>query len=769
MAAYDFHQLSPHDLELLARDLLQAEWGISIEDFKPGKDRGIDLRYAGSATSTIVQVKHYIRTGLAGLLRDLKKEAAKVQRLKPGRYVLVTSVPLSPENKDEIVAIIGAHYLKVEDVFGQEMLNNLLGKHANVEKQHFKLWLASKAVLDKVLHNAEVTRSQFKAQRVYDDARRYVQNEAFPAASKSLRDQRVVIIAGPPGIGKTTLADLLLYQHLERGYQAVVIQHGVEEGLKVAQAGVKQIFYYDDFLGATFAGEQKSSRAGAWDRAFLEFVDLVRARPEARLILTTREHVYSQAVERSERLRHAGLEDLRIYVHLGSYTRVQRAKILYNHLYFSKLPTAYQDELLRGEFYQTIVRHDKFSPRLIEWLATYRRVRNVPLDQYRAFVSGLLKDPSEIWIHAYQHEISDAARSLLLALYSLGVEAHVARLREAFGPLHAERARQYKFPSRPEDFSTALRELNGAFIKPSRSHAITVLDPSVLDLMNRVVSDAPDNARDILVSAVSYDQVERLLNIAAGEAGADALAAAVRDSFAGHLSRLVSLVIAERRVADQTGLVLFHGRSYEARLEALARRHALLPDDALATVLQAVIHKLCVEWESELTDVEEATDAVRALLRLPTSLQPLASTMIPLLCREIIRTVEGQERSIARELDLVGELLPLLGEGGETIRATLQSAANRYLLDGYRDELLECSTVDEFESMFNHVQSLAKELSLDATHICERLAQKRDEAAYGEDQYDDETNEAWREQRYAQQTEDAVISAMFDSLKDDRA
>ncbi|WP_175701250.1 hypothetical protein [Burkholderia ambifaria] len=210
--------------------------------------------------------------------------------------------------------------------------------------------------------------------------------------------------------------------------------------------------------------------------------------------------------------------------------------------------------------------------------------------------------------------------------------------------------------------------------------------------MNRVVSDAPDNVRDILASAVSFDQVERLLNIAAWAAGADALAAAVRDSFASHLPRLVALVIAERRVADQTGLVRYHGSSYEVRLEAFARRHALLPDDALATVLQAIIQKLRVEWESEWADVEETTDAVRALLGLPTSLQPLASTMIPLLCREIICTIEGHERCISRELYLVGELLPLLGEHGGTVRAALQSAANQYLLAWYRDELLECST-----------------------------------------------------------------------------
>ena len=95
MPDYDFHQLSPYDLEILARDLLQAHWGVTIESFKTGKDGGIDLRYAAGSGKLIVQVKHLLRTGLAGLLRELVKEAEKVDRLQPSRYVLVTSVSLS--------------------------------------------------------------------------------------------------------------------------------------------------------------------------------------------------------------------------------------------------------------------------------------------------------------------------------------------------------------------------------------------------------------------------------------------------------------------------------------------------------------------------------------------------------------------------------------------------------------------------------------------------------------------------------------------------
>jgi GTPase SAR1 family protein len=63
-----------------------------------------------------------------------------------------------------------------------------------------------------------------------------------------------MILAGPPGVGKTTLANMLLYTHLEKGYGATVIQRDVQEGQKLFQEGERQIFYFDDFMGSTFLG-----------------------------------------------------------------------------------------------------------------------------------------------------------------------------------------------------------------------------------------------------------------------------------------------------------------------------------------------------------------------------------------------------------------------------------------------------------------------------------------------------------------------------------
>src|SRR5262245_16897710 len=133
MPNYDFRSLSPIDFEDLVGDLLSADEGHRYEAFGRGRDSGIDLRHSTAANgSTIVQAKHYRDSGLSKLLSALKKEKPKVDKLHPTRYVLATSVSLTPSSKNSIIALLAPHVKAPADILGAEDLNALLLKHDDV-------------------------------------------------------------------------------------------------------------------------------------------------------------------------------------------------------------------------------------------------------------------------------------------------------------------------------------------------------------------------------------------------------------------------------------------------------------------------------------------------------------------------------------------------------------------------------------------------------------------------------------------------------------
>jgi hypothetical protein len=176
---------------------------VRLESFSPGPDSGIDYRYQRGSTNLIVQCKHYAESGFPALTSILRrKERQKIDALESTRYILATSVPLTPKRKEEIKSILGPHCLRLSDIVGREDLNNLLGHNAEIERRHFKLWLTSEAVLRRVLHAGIIEDSEAHLDRVRLRLSRYVQNPSFDRARALLDKYRYCIIAGFQGSEK---------------------------------------------------------------------------------------------------------------------------------------------------------------------------------------------------------------------------------------------------------------------------------------------------------------------------------------------------------------------------------------------------------------------------------------------------------------------------------------------------------------------------------------------------------------------------------------
>lgn len=530
MARYDYKSLSPQDFEELTRDLLQAEWNVAIEAFKAGRDQGIDLRYVPlGGGKVIVQCKHYASSTFSNLLSHLKNsELPKVQMLKPERYIIATSLPLSPSDKDKIIQALAPFILTTGDVLGSDDLNGLLSRHPAVEQANFKLWLTSSSVLDRVLHNAEICHAEFEVERIREKLPVFVQNDSFNRAQQLLDDQRILIISGVPGIGKTTLAEMLLYAHLDRGYQPVVLQTDVSEGKKLFRAQEKQVFYYDDFLGQTFLGDQRAYVGRNHDAAIVSFMEMVRNTPHSKFILTTREHILRQAFQISERFMHSTMMAHRCVLELDDYSFGQRARILYNHLYFSALPPAYKDVVLEDDFFLDIIKHEHFNPRLIEWLVSLTRLQSPPPQRYKESIVELLQSPERLWSHAFDHQISDAGRDLLLSLYSSGSWTNVAKLEPAFEAIHTGFSHRFNRPRSPGAFRSALQELDGAFLS-YRAGLATFVNPSVREFTAGIILRTPRVADDLLDAAIRFEQFSNIWELARKQTGQPLLAALFAD------------------------------------------------------------------------------------------------------------------------------------------------------------------------------------------------------------------------------------------------
>lgn len=151
---YDFASLSHSEFEDLARDLVGREIELRFEAFSEGPDDGMDGRHARADGSIVMQPKHYHGSRFAALKSKMTKERLSIDRLAPTRYILVTSAPLTPKNKNALAEIIGPSLRTPGDIFGPGDLNALLRKYPDIEKAHQKLWAQSTSVLQTVITEA---------------------------------------------------------------------------------------------------------------------------------------------------------------------------------------------------------------------------------------------------------------------------------------------------------------------------------------------------------------------------------------------------------------------------------------------------------------------------------------------------------------------------------------------------------------------------------------------------------------------------------------
>lgn len=427
MPNYNLNVLQPAEFEDLARDLIQKQFGVFVESFTTGRDSGIDLRFATiNGGKSIVQAKRY--KDYSSLLSNLKGEVDKVRRINPDNYYVVTSVGLTPRNKDDIKELFAPYIKDTTQILGSNDINNLLGTFDDVEKKHYKLWLTSTNILQSIINKEVINWSDFELQHIKQQIATYVPNKSLEQARNILSQYNYVIISGIPGIGKTTLANILLYDYLAHGYEEFVnIPGDMDNASKLYDPHKKQVFFFDDFLGANVFEDNGSGFA----QKLISFIRVVKKDNSKKFILTTREYILRDANIHYEKIRNENIELAKCVLDIGSYTKTVRAKILYNHIANADLPKEYISEFLKDKGYRWIIGHRNFNPRVIETYIDKQLWIQVPVSEFMNRFKEFFSNPHMVWEMAFEN-LKPESQYALMVLASMGGEVSIESWNKAY-------------------------------------------------------------------------------------------------------------------------------------------------------------------------------------------------------------------------------------------------------------------------------------------------------------------------------------------------
>jgi hypothetical protein len=320
------------------------------------------------------------------------------------------------------------------------------------------------------------------------------------------------MITGNPGVGKTFTSKMALMYFVATDYRPIVSSKNSLDDIKKSislEPSIKQVILMDDFLGQIDL-EQGGRK---FTNELVSMINYVEKLPNTRLILNTRINILSLMSTKNTKFEERiGEKDIKI-LRIDEYSSLEKAKVLYNSLYYFNVGKDYIENLCVEKVYLAIINHPNYNPRLIEHMSKPKILQNIDPNKYYKEIIYLLNHPEKIWNDEFENQIGKEDRALMYIIYSLSnYRTYIVYVKEAYEALLAH---DMSFDNTIDHFKNSIMHLSDGLIKISSydrlqaNKYVEVLNPSLNDYLRDNIPEV--ERKKILENAIYIDQFERLV------------------------------------------------------------------------------------------------------------------------------------------------------------------------------------------------------------------------------------------------------------------
>ncbi len=506
---YDFSKINDEEYEELFKDILKSTTGENFRTFAKGRDGGIDVISTNAKNRIIGQAKHYVKTPMTQLLKDLEnKEKPKVTRLNPDRYIVAFSQEITSQAYEKILEIFSPFLKDGNDIYDLKRMKEILDNDEKLINKWYKLWLPSKEIIDKILKNSENAITSFYKEKIDKEVQLFIETKYYKEAIKTLEKENVIIIHGNPGTGKTTLANILVYQFLARDYKLKYIMNSELSNINnLINIDEKEIILIDDFLGSNIL----ELEAGK-ETALATLINLCRFKKNKKLILVTRTVLYNRAKNTYEKFNEVDNKICNLMIDTSRINILERAKILYNHLSFYGInSTEKYEAFIKNKLYLKIIRSHNFNPRIVAEIVENAALRLDNNDEIVQMIDDSLSNPNSIWEYYYKN-LNTEEKIILKLIAIFNREINMDILKDVFNGIYHKIAKKYNLSIKENCFLESIRTLSGSLVRivnREDSKMINLANPSIRDYIIDIFSKNEDNLITDYIDTNLY--IEQLL------------------------------------------------------------------------------------------------------------------------------------------------------------------------------------------------------------------------------------------------------------------